>query len=125
MLLGRVYCENKYTKNMAQVFIIPFARPLDYDDLSGLVIAWGEVRYGKLIRHYEELPWWRRIFKRNPTFVLKRCYDDLFSNPPVWSMKLKTIDGTFLVKGRCIRTLMYVEYMSVLDRFDQALLIKK
>lgn len=105
-------------------FTILFSRPLDYDGLSNEVIMWADARYGQRIKYYEALPWWKRLFMRNPRFLLKRLYDDVFG-PPAWSMKLKTIDGTFRVEGRLVRRWIHVEYMCPEDRFDQVLLSKK
>lgn len=105
-------------------FILKFSYPLDYDGLSDEVVMWAYARYQERIQQYEALPWWRRIFRKNPSFVLKRTYDDLFG-PPAWSMKLKTIDGTFRVEGRLVRRCIHVEYMRPEDRFDQVLLSKK
>ena len=72
----------------------------DYNGLSDAVIRWAKFRYGKMIAEYKILPWWKKLFRRNPKFCLVRTHDDLFCpRPGIWYMRLKTIEGTYKVYG--------------------------
>lgn len=78
---------------------IQFSRPLDYDGLSDEVIIWALKRYEEEIAEYRSFPRWKRCFLRNPDPLLRRTYDDLFFDPPVWYMELKTIEGIYSIAG--------------------------
>lgn len=72
----------------------------DYNGLSDAVIRWAKFNYGKMIAEYKILPWWKKLFRRNPKFCLVRTHDDVFcSRPGIWYMRLKTIEGTYKVYG--------------------------
>ncbi len=76
------------------------AEEYDYYGLSDAVILWAKFRYGKMIVEYEALPWWKKLFRRNPKFCLVITYDDRFcSRPGIWYVRLKTIEGTYKVYG--------------------------
>ncbi len=107
---------------MGKIIYLYFDHPLNYDGLSNSIINWALQKYGLQIERYLSLPWWKRIFKRNPTFKLCRDCDDVFSNPPIWSMKLKTIDGKYIVKAFHI---YWVRYMAENEYFTVVALIKK
>lgn len=80
--------------------IVPLGEDQDYDGIGYAVNRWAKFRYGKMIGEYNILPWWKKLFRRNPKFCLVRTHDDLFcSRPGIWYMRLKTIDGTYKVYG--------------------------
>ena len=72
----------------------------DYNGLSDAVFLWAKFRYGKMIAEYEALPWWKKLFRRNPTFclVITITHDDR-SRSGFWYVRLKTIEGTYKVYG--------------------------
>ena len=49
--------------------IFPLGEDQDYNGIAYAVISWAEFRYGKMIAEYEALPWWKKLFRRNPDFV--------------------------------------------------------
>ena len=80
--------------------IFPLGEDQDYDGIVYAVNRWAKFRYGKMIGEYNILPWWKKLFRRNPKFCLVRKHDGVFcSSPGIWYMKLKTIEGTYNVYG--------------------------
>ena len=104
---------------------IEFSRPLDYDGLSDEVIIWALKRYKERIAEYQSFPRWKRFFLRNPYPLLRRTYDDLFFDPPVWYMELKTIEGIYSIAGVRFDGSSLSKYMEKTDYFIAVVLIKK
>ncbi len=104
---------------------IEFSRPLDYDGLSDEVIIWALKRYEEEIAEYQSFPRWKRCFLRNPDPLLRRTYDDLFFDPPVWYMELKTIEGVYSIAGVGLDGSSLCKYMEKREYFIAVVLIKK
>ena len=98
----------------------------DYNGLSDAVFLWAKFRYGKMIAEYEALPWWKKLFRRNPTFclVITITHDDR-SRPGFWYVRLKTIEGTYKVYGYDEFLCTWVHDMSPNQKFSYVRLVLK
>lgn len=118
--------KQKYVNIMKKHEIIPLSSPQTYDGLSNAVIRWAMLRYGKMMAEYELLPWWKKLFRRNPNFRLVRTHDDLYCpRPGIWYMRLKTIEGTYKVYGYDNFLEVWVHDMEPDRRFTHAAVVLK
>ena len=106
--------------------IFPLGEDQDYNGIAYAVISWAEFRYGKMIAEYEALPWWKKLFRRNPEFCLVQAYDDLFCSRPGNSyMGLKTIEGIYKVYGYDKLLCTWVHDMCPKQKFSHVRLVLK
>lgn len=106
--------------------IFPLGEDQDYDGIVYAVNRWAKFRYGKMIGEYNILPWWKKLFRRNPKFCLVKTHDDLFcSSPGIWYMKLKTIEGTYKVYGYDEFLCTWVHDMYPNQKFSHVRLVLK
>lgn len=101
--------------------------PLGEDqDIVDAVVRWAMFRYGKMIGEYNILPWWKKLFRRNPEFCLEKIYDDLYCpRLGCWYMRLKTIEGTYKVFGYDKLLCTWVHDMYPNQKFSYVRLVLK